>query len=59
MSYHHCPIEPDDWANGPNDDGEECPECDGNGIVTLSEGLAYECQACGGCGYRTLEHYED
>jgi hypothetical protein len=46
MGYHHCPIEPSDWSEGPNEP-PECPEC--NGECEDAEGRS--CSRCGGMGY--------
>lgn len=48
MGYHHCPIEPSDWSDGPNDEWE-CPECCGEG--TVDEDAGQQCDRCGGLGY--------
>jgi DnaJ-class molecular chaperone len=52
MSLHLCPIEPDDWANGPPDEpeGDECPQCHGSGEVTDESGVEISCQKCDGTG---------
>ena len=53
MSYHHCPIEPDDWTNGPSwlyDDGN-CRECEGTGEIIDSQDNEQTCPACGGSGW--------
>ena len=31
MGYHHCPIEPPDWSDGPDYAEGDCPDCDGTG----------------------------
>ncbi len=48
MGYHHCPIEPYDWANGPDD--HECPRCNGEGLE-FGETNPEPCMRCGGLGY--------
>ncbi len=56
MSLHLCPIEPDDWANGPNDAKfDECPDCNGVGTVDADLPGVHDaektCDRCGGSGY--------
>lgn len=52
MSYHHCPIEPDDWANGPSDpDGVECHTCQGTGEIIGDDDMERTCPTCDGCGF--------
>lgn len=48
MGYHHCPIEPSDWSNGPNDD-DECPACGGDGWEDEDNHIA--CLRCHGHGF--------
>lgn len=55
MGYHHCPIEPSDWSDGPNDDWE-CPRCNGEGLE-FGETNPEPCMRCGGLGYLTNEDY--
>lgn len=59
MGYHHCPIEPNDWSDGPDDDGGPCPDCvDGvvNREVMQIDGIDYpaidnqQCETCEGTG---------
>ena len=40
MGLHLCPIEPDDWANGPGDNGadEDCEHCGGSGVEMVPTG---------------------
>ena len=54
MSYHHCTIEPSDWSDGP-DDGDECPECGGDGWADESAGDP--CPRCHGYGYLIGDDY--
>ena len=57
MGLHLCPIEPDDWTNGPRDnDGDECPDCGGTGVFSREEGFidglyypAIHDETCGRC----------
>lgn len=58
MGFHPCPIEPDDWANGPNYDEGNCRECDGTGEVIDSNDQEQTCPECGGSGF-VQEPYED
>ncbi len=56
MGLHLCPIEPDDWANGPNEpEGEECATCAGTGSVIVDKPGFHDweetCHACAGSGY--------
>jgi hypothetical protein len=61
MGLHLCPIEPDDWANGPNGGDEDCPKCFGSGVVMVptsdanTPGLPIPCD----CTMRSYEHFED
>ena len=53
MGLHLCPIEPDDWANGPNDpEQDECPDCRGTGVVDADLPGVHDaektCERCGG-----------
>ncbi len=51
MGLHLCPIEPDDWTNGPNDpEPVECRECDGGGKITDEKGVENVCPRCDGYG---------
>ena len=62
MGVHFCPIEPDDWSNGPDDRyTRECQDCGGTGRFSREAGC-YDglylaaivdgtCEACGGSGY--------
>lgn len=58
MSYHHCPIEPPDWSDGPDYDGD-CRECEGTGEVTGDDDIERTCQACGGSGFVEREPLDD
>jgi DnaJ-class molecular chaperone len=68
MSYHHCPIEPSDWSDGPNE-LPDCPECEGTGtrevtpiIAAWSEHGDREqepCSRCNGKGYLDLDDFCD
>lgn len=69
MSYHHCPIEPDDWANGPDhSEWDECPDClDGrvNRDAFVLDGVAYPaiadeaCETCDGTGFVEPADFDD
>ena len=57
MGYHHCPIEPSDWSDGP-DDGDVCERCYGDGLD--DEETGEPCRDCGGSGYKPLgDYFED
>ncbi len=72
MGLHQCPIEPDDWSNGPDDpEDKPCPDCE-NGRVNREnctiDGIKYpaivdqECETCKGLGYipyDPTDFYED
>ncbi len=52
MGFHSCPIEPDDWTNGPSYlDGEDCDECAGTGTVPDEDGFEHTCEECNGAGW--------
>lgn len=67
MGYHHCPIEPSDWSDGPDDEGEPCPDCV-DGVVNREamriDGIDYpaivdqRCETCEGNGVIYPEPYE-
>lgn len=60
MSLHLNPIEPDDWANGPDHPEPDCPDCEGTGEVdTDVQDLTRTCERCGGSGYLPVDHYDD
>ena len=51
MGFHPCPIEPDDWSNGPNDPiGRECMTCEGTGMINDENGEEKTCPSCHGDG---------
>ena len=50
MSFHPCPIEPDDWANGPHED-PECRHCEGTGEIINENGQQQTCSYCKGSGF--------
>jgi DnaJ-class molecular chaperone len=60
MGLHLCPIEPDDWANGPSDSQDECPVCNGAGVVDADLPGVHDaemtCERCGGTGF--IDIYE-
>lgn len=43
MGVHLCPIEPDDWTNGPSGCDEDCPLCGGSGVQMLNGILPMPC----------------
>ena len=51
MGLHLCPIEPDDWANGPGDDPYTCSECEGSGCIEKEDGTNEPCANCDGQGF--------
>lgn len=55
MSLHLCPIEPDDWANGPGGGDEECDKCDGSGVFMLNGILPVPCD----CTEARMDYYDD
>lgn len=55
MGHHECPIEPDDWTNGPNyDEGVACPVCEGPGEDSIGRG----CRECDGTGFVPSPEYD-
>ena len=61
MSYHHCPIEPSDWSDGPDDRGI-CRECEESGYISQSscgDDEDIECPDCSGSGYIEYEPFDD
>lgn len=51
MGLHLCPIEPDDWANGPDDVvGVECRLCEGMGVIVGDDDADRTCPRCDGAG---------
>lgn len=59
MSLHLCPIEPDDWSNGPNDPEDvECESCVGSGWVDEDNPNSASCPDCKGTGFKEYEPYE-
>jgi hypothetical protein len=60
MSLHNCPIEPDDWSNGPPDsDGIECRHCEGAGSITDDDDQDIPCRYCDGTGIIEDEPEQD
>ena len=52
MGLHLCPIEPDDWANGPNEpELDECLQCGGSGEIVDDRDIEHTCPACQGSGF--------
>tara|TARA_B110000503_G_C6926232_1_gene320820 strand:- start:366 stop:575 length:210 start_codon:yes stop_codon:yes gene_type:complete len=69
MGYHHCPIEPNDWSDGPDyQEDKDCPDCD-NGRVNREamtiDGVCYpaivdqKCETCDGCGTIPSVEFDD
>lgn len=58
MSYHHCPIEPDDWSYGDDPpESAECQECHGTGWEDEDQGIA--CDSCNGSGFTDFGDEDD
>lgn len=55
MGYHHCPIEPSDWTDGPDD--WQCDRCCGDGFE--DEETGEPCRKCGGSGWLEQEYFDD
>ena len=59
MGLHQCPIEPDDWSNGPDvPEGVECSNCDGTGEVIDAQDNERTCPACQGSGFADPADFE-
>lgn len=58
MGYNHCPIEPYDWSDGPDGEGD-CRECEGTGEVCGNNDIEETCPECGGSGFRPIEYFDD
>lgn len=43
MGLHLCPIEPDDWGNGPSGGDEGCENCGGSGVRMVNGILPIPC----------------
>jgi hypothetical protein len=68
MGYHHCPIEPSDWSDGPNYEEGNCPDCDGLGTVSCNcddRGCSKcadgerTCEGCDGSGFLDPPDFDD
>ena len=46
MGLHLCPIEPDDWSNGPDYEEGNCPDCEGTGEIIKDDDLEHTCPGC-------------
>ncbi len=58
MSYHHCPIEPSDWTDGPDYlEGADCDACGGTGL--LNENDPEPCPECRGEGFIAPDYESD
>lgn len=57
MSYHHCPIEPSDWSDGPDDNS--CEHCGGTGEPDADSLGETSCPKCHGKGYIEYEPMDD
>lgn len=55
MGLHLCPIEPNDWSDGPYDSSSECEACDCTGINVDQFDIFEPCEECGGKGYIDYE----
>ena len=67
MGYHHCPIEPSDWSDGPDDENQICPDCEEGKVnreAMTIDGIGYpaivgqRCETCDGQGFIEIEPYE-
>jgi DnaJ-class molecular chaperone len=59
VSYHHNPIEPSDWSYGPDELGDECATCHGDGGYEWDDGTMRVCESCGGSGWVDHEYDTD
>lgn len=61
MGYHHCPIEPPDWSDGPDYAEGDCPDCDGTGLIDKDDDLDHTCPTCDGSGFlpRDYDQFDD
>lgn len=59
MGLHLNPIEPDDWANGPDYAEPDCPDCDGTGMIDGDDELEHTCPKCDGSGYLPDQRFDD
>lgn len=56
MGFHGCPIEPNDWTDGPDYlEGDDCEHCGGTGFEDEDAGVT--CEHCEGQGV-ILHDYE-
>lgn len=55
MSLHLCPIEPDDWSNGPSGGDEDCDVCGGSGVRMVNGVLPIPCE----CTEGRYDYFED
>lgn len=55
MGLHLCPIEPDDWANGPSGGDEDCEKCGGSGVYMVNGVLPVPCE----CADRQYDYWPD
>lgn len=52
MAYHHNPIEPSDWTEGPDYlSWPECETCAGVGSLDNEFGIEVTCPDCAGSGF--------
>ena len=62
MGYHHCPIEPSDWSDGPDEyvySYEECQTCYGTGTETDDNNVERTCPSCEGTGGVESDYFDD
>ncbi len=69
MGYHRCPIEPNDWSDGPDyDEQNECPDCvqgrvnrDAMTIDGIEFPAIYDekCETCDGSGVIEKDYWND
>jgi hypothetical protein len=59
MGYYHCPIEPNDWTDGPDyEEQVECSECNGDGELAGDDNITETCRRCDGTSFVDPPEYE-